>query len=199
MYDVAVVIAVRGLKGTISGVFSCRSCALKVESQGESFFSDLLNATYWFEDAFALNMEAAGIVQLSRAERFIIVNITAGETRATNIARNLGVSRQALSQVLRVLEEKQIVIAVPDPGDLRARVLKFTDSFAAHASVCSRIVGDIVSVLEGRLGKDRVRRMKDAISCDWGTPPLIAGEMPEPVRPIKLAERKKAKRMERSE
>ena len=61
---------------------------------------NLLSALYWFDEALQAALKEAGIPNVSRAQSMLIANISAGEHRATRIARNLGVTRQAISLML---------------------------------------------------------------------------------------------------
>lgn len=49
-------------------------------------------------------------------------------TRPTELARRLGISKQAVGQLLTELEAMQAIVRVPDPTDRRARLVKFNDA-----------------------------------------------------------------------
>ena len=139
----------------------------------EHFFATLLNATYWFDDAFQLNMEEMGFARMTRMESFVIVNIAAGEQRAIEIARKLGVTRQAISQILKDFEERGWITVRQDPTDRRARIVSFSDPFAKHGRMCAQIVRGLVRELEGRIGTKAVDAFRSALAADWGEPPLL--------------------------
>ncbi|TAK97949.1 MAG: MarR family transcriptional regulator [Rhodospirillaceae bacterium] len=144
----------------------------------ERFFTSLLNATYWFDDAFQLSLEASGLERTTRAESFVIVNIAAGERRAIQIAQNLGVSRQAISQIIKDMERRGIIVSHQDPNDGRARVVSFSKSFEEHGDICSKIVTGIVRELEQRLGKVAIDRFRSTLAADWGQPPKVRVDNP---------------------
>lgn len=139
----------------------------------ESFFADLLNATYWFDDAFQVNLEAMGFERTSRAESFVLLNIAGGEQRAIEIARNLGMSRQAISQILQEFESRGWITVAPDPTDRRARIVGFSESFAERGEMCSQIINGIVRELEDRIGKPMVDAIRAAVGRRWGDPPRL--------------------------
>lgn len=139
----------------------------------EHFFARLLNATYWFDDAFQLNSEAVGLERTSRMESFVIVHIAAGEHRATEIAKNLGVSRQAISHILKAFEEKGWITVREDPTDRRAHIVKFSESFAKKGDMCAQIVRGIVHELESRIGRPMVDTLRAALAADWGESPQL--------------------------
>src|SRR3546814_4558823 len=82
----------------------------------ESIFAGLMNAVNWFDEAFQNSLEAAGYARTTRVESFVIVNIAAGRQRPADIARNLGVSRQAISQILKAFAQRGWIETLPDPN-----------------------------------------------------------------------------------
>lgn len=139
----------------------------------EHFFARLLNATYWFDDAFQINSEAVGLARTSRMESFVIVHIAAGEQRAIEIAKNLGVSRQAISHILKAFEERGWITVREDPTDRRAHIVSFSESFAKRGDMCAQIVRGVVRELETRIGKSTVDVLRAALALDWGEPPQL--------------------------
>lgn len=139
----------------------------------EHFFARLLNATYWFDDAFQINSEAVGLERTSRMESFVIVHIAAGEQRAIEIAKNLGVSRQAISHIMKDFEERGWITVREDPTDRRAHIVSFSESFAKKGDMCAQIVRGIVRELEQRIGKQGVDMLRAALGADWGEPPQL--------------------------
>ena len=139
----------------------------------EHFFASLLNATYWCDDAFQINLEAMRFERTSRMESFVLINIAAGERRAIDIAKNLGVSRQTISMILKEFEERKWITTTEDPRDRRARIVRFSSSFARRARLCSQIVRGIVRELEQRLGKSAVDALRATLAADWGAPPQL--------------------------
>lgn len=139
----------------------------------EHFFARLLNATYWFDDAFQINSEAVGLERTSRMESFVLVHIAAGEQRAIEIAKNLGVSRQAISHIMKDFEKKGWITVRDDPTDRRAHIVSFSESFAKKGDMCAQIVRGIVRELELRIGKPTVDMLRATLAADWGAPPQL--------------------------
>ena len=135
---------------------------------------DLLRAVYWFDDAVQLNMEAHGYGQVSRAISFIVMNVALGEHRATKIAKNLGVSRQAVSQLLLGLRDRGILQIRDDPSDARSRIAEFTPDFAPFGALCQEILLKLETELGRRIGTKNVEHMMRALGEDWGEPPRLA-------------------------
>ena len=49
-----------------------------------------------------------------------------GGTRSTTLAQRAGVSKQAMSQLVRLMESQGYLEQIPDPGDTRAKVVRMT-------------------------------------------------------------------------
>jgi DNA-binding MarR family transcriptional regulator len=144
------------------------------ETMSKPLITALMRGVYWFDDALEDALAAHGIVSLSRAEAFVILNMSIGETRAANIARNIGVSRQAISQILGALEARGYVTMKPDPTDERARVASFSAMFEKHAPLCEKIFRASEKELENRIGASKVAGLRKALMADWGPSPRLS-------------------------
>ena len=143
------------------------------QAADESIFAGLMNAVNWFDEAFQNSLEAAGYARTTRVESFVIVNIAAGRQRPADIARNLGVSRQAISQILKAFAERGWIETRPDPNHGKAQIVMFSAAFSERAELCARIITGIVRKLEQRIGGPAVDALKLSMTADWGTPPQI--------------------------
>ncbi len=138
---------------------------------------NLLSALYWFDEALQAALKEAGIPNVTRAQSMLIANISAGEHRATRIARNLGVTRQAISLMLGELEARGIVEIVPDPDDRRARIVRFADEANETRRAASKILHYLELKLVERVGLPAYHGLRDALRMDWGDPPKVPAEM----------------------
>lgn len=64
----------------------------------------LLHGFYWCDESLQNLLKAAGKPELSRTRSMIMVNISDGITRPADLARNIGISRQAIQQTLVEME-----------------------------------------------------------------------------------------------
>ena len=69
----------------------------------------LLQAYYWFDDSLQASIRSAGGPTLPRLQSMVMANVAAGVGRPSQIARNLGVSPQALNHLLAELKKKELV------------------------------------------------------------------------------------------
>jgi len=138
---------------------------------------NLLSALYWFDEALQAALKEAGIPNVTRAQSMLIANISAGEHRATRIARNLGVTRQAISLMLGELEARGIVEIVPDPDDRRARIVRFADEANETRRAASKILHYLELKLVERVGLPAYHGLRDALRMDWGEPPKVPADV----------------------
>lgn len=138
-----------------------------------SLLSLLTKRINWFHDAFQQALQANDAPRLTRAEALVAANMAAGETKASNIARNLGVSRQAISQILADLSQRDIIVVTENPGDRRSRVASLKTEPDDEGETCGRIFKLLEAELEGRLGSRRMKALWEALEGEWGEPPLL--------------------------
>ena len=130
----------------------------------------LLKDFYWVELGIRSYLRSRGSPEFTRSEGIIIANITLGHERPSEIARQLGVSRQAVHQQLRQMQVKGIVILEPDPSDRRGKIVRVTD-LARKMNEDGIVAMTILwSELERRLGRAEVRHAARVLTADWGPP-----------------------------
>ncbi len=134
----------------------------------------LLKDFYWIELGIRSYLQARGNPEFSRAEGLVIANISLGYTRPSDIARQLGVSRQAIHKTIRQMKQKGIVELVADAADGRIKQVVITDLARKMNSDGIVAMGILWKELENRLGKERITRAAKVLSADWG-PPVIFG------------------------
>ena len=112
-------------------------------------------------------------VALRPAHTSLFPHIDKEGTRLTELARRLGVTKQAVGQLVGDLEALRVLERADDPQDGRAKLVRFTDKGlrAMHhgLSVLRGIEGD----LERRLGRSRLRELHEALA-------LVVDELSRP-------------------
>jgi DNA-binding MarR family transcriptional regulator len=134
----------------------------------------LLHCFYWCDEGLQNSLRAEGMPSLSRTKSMIMVNISHGITRPSDLARNIGISRQAIQQTLVEMERNGLVRLVPDPTDGRAKIVRFSRRGSGIGKAAFSAMSAVEEELEERLGARAVEQLKDVLFCDWG--PVIAPE-----------------------
>jgi DNA-binding MarR family transcriptional regulator len=78
------------------------------------------------EEAIARVTQQQGAPRLRRSHTSLLPHLDLQGTRITDLAERLGVSKQAVSQLVDDLEALGVVAREPDPDDARARRVVFT-------------------------------------------------------------------------
>lgn len=115
----------------------------------------LLQAYYWFDDALQASIREAGGPTLPRLQSMVMANVAAGVGRPTQIARNLGVSRQALNHLLAELKRKKLIELVGDPHDARAKRVQYHPDSMELVAVARRTMANNEAVLLAAEGATR--------------------------------------------
>ncbi|NBC22520.1 MAG: MarR family transcriptional regulator [Gammaproteobacteria bacterium] len=152
----------------------------------EVLMRGLLRAYYWMDESLQNGLVQAGFQPRTRTQTMILINISNGITRAAELARVLGVSRQAIQQQINELERDDLVTQIPDPEDRRANRIVFSEKGSRLISAALETLREAEQALAMRLGYDAVRHLRNALTADWGD--VIGGTHPRG-RKRSLAER----------
>jgi DNA-binding MarR family transcriptional regulator len=106
----------------------------------------------------------------------ILIIIADGVTRAAELARVLGVSRQAIQQQINELERDELVTQIPDPTDRRANRIVFSERGSQLINAALATLRQSEQALAMRLGYETVSSLRRALMSDWG--PVIGERHP---------------------
>jgi DNA-binding MarR family transcriptional regulator len=134
----------------------------------------LLHCYYWCDEGLQNTLKIQGLPALSRTKSMIMVNIADGITRPSDLARNIGITRQAIQQTLVEMEQGGLITLVPDPTDGRAKIVKFSRRGAGIGRSAFKAMDEIEAELVRRLGAKAVSTLKEVLFRDWG--PVVDGE-----------------------
>lgn len=142
----------------------------------EVLMRGLLRAYYWMDESLQNGLVQAGFQPRTRTQTMILINISNGVTRAAELARVLGVSRQAIQQQINELERDQLVTQIPDPEDRRANRIVFSEKGSQLINAALTSLREAEQTLAMRLGYDTVRHLRNALTADWGE--VLGGQHP---------------------
>ncbi|MDR3418477.1 MAG: MarR family transcriptional regulator [Nevskia sp.] len=133
----------------------------------------LLRAFYWVDEGMQNYIRAAGFQPMSRSQAMVMGSIAGGMRRPADLARSLGVSRQAVHQLLADMEGRGLVDLRPDPDDARAKLVHFSRRGSGMHRVAMHAQRRIQAELEKRLGRTAVREfLQVLLESEWG-PALV--------------------------
>ncbi len=130
----------------------------------------LAYALYWVDESLQLSIQAAGWPRMSRNRSMIMVCVTAGINQPSQIASSLGISRQAVHQLLQDMVAENIVELTTNPADSRAKIVSFCKGSEKMRACAEAAMVEIERQLAGRLGGTTFNQLQRALNSDWGPP-----------------------------
>ena len=100
--------------------------------------------------------------------RNVLRYLADGPRRASAIAAEGGVSKQALSQQIAHLEANGFLLVEPDPADARARLLRLTDSGIRAQRLVHRLFAEIEADWAESFGADDVESLRSVLTAALG-------------------------------
>jgi DNA-binding MarR family transcriptional regulator len=138
--------------------------------------AQLLDAFRWFETALLRRLEAEGwAIRAPHSRLFAHLDLDEG-TRPAELARRMGVTRQAVHQTIGELREMGLV-ALEETGGGGKRVV-LTERGRENVAAARAAFAAAERELAARIGERRVRALREALEQDWGRPPAPAAPDP---------------------
>lgn len=122
----------------------------------------------WLDEGLQARLHDRGWPDVSRPQSMIMTNIVSGVVRPSDIARNLGVSRQAIHSTINQMVKLGMVKLDPDPDDRRHMIVSLTDTGARMRQDAQRALDALADQLAERLGKERFDALLATLEADWG-------------------------------
>ncbi len=137
-----------------------------------SLGTKLIRAYEWFDDALIQRMHAEGCTEMTRSSSMIFSYLDSDGSRPAELARRIGISRQAVHKTLNDMVAAGLVELAPDPTDQRAKVVVLTEIGQERVSLARRILIELEHELESRIGRERLKGLREALAVDWGCVPV---------------------------
>jgi len=122
----------------------------------------------WLDEGLQARLHDHGWPDVNRPQSMVMTNIVSGVVRPSDIARNLGISRQAIHSTINQMVGLGIVQLDVDPADRRHMVVSLTDLGARMRQDAQRSMDALTAQIATRLGQDRFDALLDALEADWG-------------------------------
>ncbi len=137
----------------------------KLDQLRQSHLGRLLLRTYRaFSSGAVEKLEQRGYTGISLTSTTLLMNIDAKGSQLTRLSEKIGISRQAVTNLVHQLESKNYLHTSPDPADRRAMVVTLTPKGW-------QLINDIVEVkaeIEGEfctiIGNDQMQNLKESLT-----------------------------------
>lgn len=90
----------------------------------------------------------------------VLPHFDAAGTRSTVLAQRAGVTKQAMSQMVREMENRKYVEQVPDKTDTRAKVVRLTKRGVAVKDVCVEVRRELTKTAARALGANDLAKFQ---------------------------------------
>lgn len=98
-------------------------------------------------------------LDLRPAHTALFPHLSLEGTRMTALAEQVGVSKQAVGQIVAELEQAGVLCRVPDPSDGRAKLVRFTTAGYSAVLAGFGVLHEIEDELAAELGEAMIRRL----------------------------------------
>jgi DNA-binding MarR family transcriptional regulator len=121
--------------------------------------------------AVVARLASRGYVDFPFASASLLWLLDEGGTRSTLLAQRAGVTKQAMSQLVQLMERQGYLEQLADPNDTRAKVVKMTPHGEAVKAACVEVREELNQQLAEVVGRDEARKMEahlDAMARMFG-------------------------------
>ncbi|WP_315093566.1 MarR family winged helix-turn-helix transcriptional regulator [uncultured Cellulomonas sp.] len=115
-------------------------------------------------DAGSAELAERGYPRIRPIHDFTLRSIVAGADTTAELARELGISKQAVSKTVAVLESEGYVATGTDARDGRRRVYSVTDRGHALLRTGLQVFDELRGRWAERIGAEQLERLEDALA-----------------------------------
>ena len=123
----------------------------------------LWRAARQWKAEFEAGMRAAGHAWMTEARGAVIGHLRGGGVPQTELAAALGISKQAVQQMVDELAAEGVVERVSNPADARGKLVRFTAKGAEALAVSNAVKQQIEQGYRERLGAERFAALVAAL------------------------------------
>jgi len=101
--------------------------------------------------------------ELRRSHTSLLPHIALEGTRITDLSLRLGITKQAVSQLVDDLERLGVLVRAPDPDDARARRVLFTERGRQGLLEGLQVLQELEAELARHIGRTRMGGLREAL------------------------------------
>lgn len=122
----------------------------------------------WLDEGLQARLHDRGWPDVNRSQSMVMTNIVSGVVRPSDIARSLGVSRQAIHSTINQMVKLGMVKLDADPKDRRNMIVSLTDVGARMRKDAQRAVDALTAQIAEAIGHEQFDALLAALEADWG-------------------------------
>ena len=133
----------------------------------------LLDAFKWFDESLLCSLREHGWPPISHSQSMVMAYLDHDGIRISELARRLGISRQAAQKRVSELERVRLVETAVDATNLSAKIVVLTPQGQAIVADALMTFSKIEQQLSKRIGGSTVENMRMALEKGWGEPIIV--------------------------
>lgn len=130
----------------------------------------LMQAQQWVTMSLLNLMAERGHQKLTAAHLMFLNNLDCGLTHASEVARRMGVTRQAVFRSTRELQKLGVLMLETDAIRKTQKIIRMTDQGQKAILDARACLAKIEKALGKRLGKKDLESLSSILSRDWENP-----------------------------
>jgi DNA-binding MarR family transcriptional regulator len=151
----------------------------------EHLIVPIWQAFVWLDEGLQNYLRLCGWPEVTRPQSMVMTNVVAGVRRPSDIARNLGVSRQAIHVTLRQMIDLGLLELVDDPDDKRSKMVAIGATGGLMRENAQEAMRLMTIELRRRIGAANLTQLQAALAADWAEPITWSAEDIKPARKAK--------------
>ena len=131
-------------------------------------FAELVRAIDWYDMSLQSILARRGLQSFNRTQSVMLIHIAEGIIKPSDIAHDMGATRQNIHAMAKPLIDAHIIKVVPDPDDGRSKQYAFCEDSLELRDTVIQLLKHLDLKLGERIGKDDLKALKNALASDWG-------------------------------
>ncbi len=130
----------------------------------------LVKAMNWAHQNLQMEIEKSGAAPFTINQGIVLSNILLGINRPSDLAREMEISRQAVSIILKQLEERGIIELIADPQHKLAKIARMLPNVENEGilDVIHQARNATEARLRKRIGTGKFKNLQVALGSNWG-------------------------------
>ena len=127
----------------------------------------LLSRSEWFEKQILDDADKKGYGFVTPSMNRLFAHMRHRPVSISDLARKMGISRQAAHQTISEAVSHGLVEIVESPDDKRIKLARFSEEGLRMSAAAAQTISKIEKKLQANIGKDAVETLRQLLSEDW--------------------------------
>lgn len=128
---------------------------------------ELVKAMNWAHQNMQSEIAKSGMEAFSINQGIVLSHIQLDTRRPSELARTMNISRQAVSVILKQLEDRNIIRLIDDPDHKLAKIVVMTED-TEIMEILTKARKTTENRLQDRIGSKNFDKLKSALALSWG-------------------------------